>query len=150
MLPCSQPNDSRYCFTVAWNDVAASLVRKYQLVYYISSAKAFQSLSLQKLGPQFCKDLERHMEAHGGAAAHSGGGIGREAKTPLTQLPAPATGELRPRTASCGEGNWLRRGQRAATRAASWKSALTSSRGSTTACRRRLKCPATKYPRIIK
>ena len=34
MLPCSQPNDSRYCFTVAWNDVAASLVRKYQLIYY--------------------------------------------------------------------------------------------------------------------
>jgi nucleoside-diphosphate kinase len=28
------PNDSRYCFTVAWNDVAASLVRKYQLIYY--------------------------------------------------------------------------------------------------------------------
>lgn len=27
-------SDSRYCFTVCWEDTAASLVRKYQLIYY--------------------------------------------------------------------------------------------------------------------
>merc|ERR1719393_97964 len=26
--------DSRYCFTVTWYDVAASLKRQYQLIYY--------------------------------------------------------------------------------------------------------------------
>jgi len=33
-LPAQGKDDSRYCFTVCWQDLAASLQRKYQLIYY--------------------------------------------------------------------------------------------------------------------